>query len=222
MFGGVYVLTDVLGAVRLSEEKLRVETEARLARENVPWSYLHCDGDPATTIVARSRLADVVVLSRALGEPRLGEPMPLAGDVALHARTPVLAVPPGASGFTATDTAFVAWNGSAESAYALKSAMPLLRQASRIHIVTVANGGSTAFPTTDACEYLSRHGLKAELHEVRRDGPVTDALLEAREAIGGDYMVMGAYGHSRAREYILGGVTRRMLQQCPVPLLLAH
>lgn len=222
MFGGVYVLTDVLDAVRKNEEKVRAETEARLSRENVPWTYEHLDGDPATMIVARSRLADAVVLSRSLGEFRIGDPMPLAGDVALHARTPVIAVPPDARGFTKTDRAFVAWNGSAESAYALKCAMPLLRQASEIHVVTVANGDNSAFAAADAGEYLSRHGLKAELHEVDRGATVADRLLEALNQIGGDYMVMGAYGHSRAREFILGGVTRTMLQHCPVPLLLAH
>lgn len=221
-FGGVYVLNDVIDAVQKHEDELRERTEARLARENVPWSYEHLDGDPATTIVARSRLADIVVVSRALREPKPGEPQPLAADVAIHARTPVLAVPAGMKGFIPSGTALVAWNGSPEAAYALKCSLPLLKLASEIHVVTIAEAFGDLIPAREAGEYLSRHGLKAEIHDVDRDESVGETLLAALEEIGGDYVIMGAYGHSRARELVFGGVTRRMLKDCPVPLVLAH
>lgn len=222
-FGGVFVLNDVVDAVRKMEDRLRAETEARLARENISWSYEHYDGEPAATLVARAGLADVVVLSRCLRQPDIGAPEPLAGDVAVHASTPVLAVPPDSNGFDARGRALVAWNGSTEAANALKGALPMLRQASAINIVTLTQDRDRFFPAIDACEYLSRHGLKSELHEVARDGRATgEALIQALAGIGGDYVVMGAYGHSRAREFLLGGVTRHMLAHCPVPMLLAH
>jgi nucleotide-binding universal stress UspA family protein len=223
-FGGAYVMPDLLDAVNEHERKLRAGIEARLSRENVSWSYEHADGQPAATIVARAGLADVVVLSRCVRLPKPNQPEPLAGDVAVHASTPVLAVPPDAKGFDACGAAVVAWNGGVEAANALKAAMPMLRQATAINVVTVGEEDEDgAFPATDACEYLARYGLKPELHEVVRHGrPVGDRLLDTLDAIGGDYLVMGAYGHSRAREFVLGGVTRRMLADCPVPLLLAH
>ena len=220
---GAYVVLDLLEAVNEQTRKVRADLEARLAREGVSWNFEHADGQPASTIVARASLADLVVLSRSVRTPRSNEPEPLAGDVAVHARTPVLAVPPGVKGLDACGSAVVAWNGSVEAANALKAALPMLRQAAAINVVTVGEEDDGAFPATDACEYLARHGPKSELHEVVRHGrPIGDCLLDTLGAIGGDYLVMGAYGHSRAREFVLGGVTRRMLADCPVPLLLTH
>ena len=223
VFGGAYVLPDVMAAVQEHRDRMRAETEARMARENVTWTYESCDGDPAGAIVDRARLADFVVLSRATRDAGADEPLPLAGDVAVHTRALVLAVPPATNGFDACGAALIAWNGSIEAANALKAAMPMLEQASAINLVTIVENAASEFPATDAAEYLSRHGLKAELHEIDRDGRwLGDALLGALADIGGAYVVMGAYGHSRARELLLGGVTRRMLKDCPVPLLLAH
>lgn len=222
-FGGVFVLPDLVDAVNEQATRLRSETEARLAREDVPWSYEHGDGDPAATIVDRSSLADLIVLSPARREPRPSDPLPIAGDVAIHARTPVLVVPAAAKGFDVAGKAFVAWNGSPEAAHALKAALPLLRLASAVVIATVEEPSDDTLPPLDACEYLSRHGVKAEVLAVKRgSGSIADTLLAARDRVGAGYVVMGAYGHSRMRELVLGGVTREMLRGAPTPLFLAH
>ncbi len=222
-FGGVFVMPDLIEAVSAQETKLRTATEARLAREDVSWSYEHGDGDPAATIVDRSSLADLVILSPALREPRPTDPLPLAGDVAIHARTPVCVVPASARGLDVAGKAFVAWNGSPEAAAALKAALPMLRLAASVVIATVAEPSEDMLPPLDACEYLSRHGIKAELTTLERDrGSIADVLLAARDRLGASYVVMGAYGHSRMREFILGGVTREMLRGSPTPLFLAH
>lgn len=221
--GAAYIMTDIVDAVAAHERQLRADTSAALKHEDVPWSYERCDGDPATTIVQRARLADLVVLSRALKVRREREPLPLAGDVALHGRTPVLAVPTGTKQFDETGPALVAWNGSAEAANALKAALPMLRRASAVNLVTITEPSDTPFPAIEACRYLARHDVKAEVHAVAPDGQgAGEALVGALATIGGAYLVMGAYGHSRAREYLLGGATRHLLGNCPVPLLLAH
>jgi nucleotide-binding universal stress UspA family protein len=223
VFGGVYVLPDVMAAVAKHSEKMRADIQAQLSREDVAWSYEGCDGDPAAALVDRARLADFVVLSRATRDPAPNEPLPLAGDVAVHTRALVLAVPPAPVGFDACGAAFIAWNGSIEAANALKASLPMLKLASAINIVTVVEDATSEFPATDGAEYLSRHGLKAAVHSVDRNNrSAGEALLGALADIGGAYVVMGAYGHSRARELLLGGVTRHMLKNCPVPLLLAH
>jgi nucleotide-binding universal stress UspA family protein len=222
-FGGVFVMPDLIDAVSAHEAKLRADTEARLGREDVAWSYEHGDGDPAATIVDRSSLADLIVLSAALREPRPSDPLPLAGDVAIHARTPVCVVPATASGLDVAGKALVAWNGSAEAAAALKAALPMLRLATSVVIATVAEPSEDSLPPLDAAEYLSRHGVKAELLPLERGrGSIADTLLAARDRAGAAYVVMGAYGHSRMREFILGGVTREMLRGSPTPLFLAH
>jgi nucleotide-binding universal stress UspA family protein len=78
-------------------------------------------------------------------------------------------------------------------------------------------------PATEGAEYLSRHGIDCDMVErAPLDGSVEEALLHAIETRGAGYLVMGAYGHSRLKEMVLGGTTRGMLANTPVPLLLAH
>lgn len=221
MFGGVFLMPELLDAVSKRDERLQAETETRLAREGVQWDYVHIDSEPAQALVSRSRLADIVVVGRTLDDDRQ-ESWRLVGDVALHARVPVLSVRAGDTRFAVDAPALVAWNGSFEAANALRAALPLLARASAIGIVTVEEQ-EPEFPMTGASEYLARHGLKTELHCVTRGNrSVEDALIGEVDRLGAGYVVMGAYGHSRAREFLLGGVTRHMLGRCPVPLLLAH
>lgn len=222
-FGGVFVLPSLIDVVNEQVDKLRTETKARLAREDVSWDYRHCDGDPAITIVDASTLSDLIVLSPALRQPGPSEPLPIAGDVAVHARTPVLTVPTSATRFDPAGRVMIAWNGSAEAANAVKAAVPLLKQASAVEIVTIDEGDADTLPPTDACEYLARFGMKPHLRDVSLEGrSVADALLAERERLGAGLVVMGAYGHSRVRELVLGGATRAMLSRCPVPILLTH
>ena len=124
--------------------------------------------------------------------------------------------------FDISGNALVAWNGSAEAANALRLALPLLLHAAFVHIIEV-NGDAATLPSTEAATYLSRHGIKAELHEWPAKGrSVSDALLNAMSELDGCHLVMGAYGHSRLREFTLGGVTRELILSSSVPLLLAH
>jgi nucleotide-binding universal stress UspA family protein len=189
----------------------------------VAWDWLQIDGPSLQAILDRSRLADLVVLSLAAKGEDDDEPaLSLAAGVAIHSRAPVLAVPEGSGGLDALGPAMIAWNGSPEAAHALRFALPMLRRASEVHIVT-ATEDSIQFPAVDGCQYLARHGLRSELREWPRDGrPVAEALSDAARDLGARYVVMGAYGHSRLREAVLGGVTREMMRENPVPLLLGH
>jgi nucleotide-binding universal stress UspA family protein len=219
-FGGVYALPSVIEHVAKADEAHRGKLEERLGREGISWNWLRYDGMPAQLIVDRSRLADLIVLS--LSDNRDDEPLSIVADVAIHARAPVLAVPAEASGFDAGGTAVVAWNGALEAAHALRLALPMLAQADKVQIVTVAED-RTEFPSTDACEYLARHGIGSQLHEWPLEGrDVAEAVAGAAQALGGAYLVMGAYGHSRMREAVLGGVTRKLLRTSALPLLLGH
>jgi len=234
MFGNIYAAPDIMEAVNAYEAKLRDDTHARLAGEAIDWTYEQGDGDPARVIVQRARLIDLVVLGRSTAGSGRGDPLPLAGDVALHTRTPVLAISPSEKVFSPDGAALIAWNGGVEAANGLRAAMPMLRHASSIHVVTVGDREPN-LSSSAACSYLVRHGLNAapilrarhdhqigEGKTARSHHPVGDALLDAANEFDAAYLVMGAYGHSRARETLLGGVTRDLLQRCPVPLLLAH
>ncbi len=221
-FGGVYALPTVIEQVQRVAGEQRREIEERLRGEDVGWDWLRFDGAPAQVIVDRARLSDLVVLSLP-GEGRVAEgPQAIAADVLVHARAPVLAVPQDMRSFDGLGAALVAWDGSLEASHALRLTLPMLARASAVHLVTVTEGHSE-FPATDAALYLSRHGIEAELASWPREGRGTAAaLLDAAASLQAAFLVMGAYGHTRLREAVLGGATRDMLHAATLPLLLAH
>ncbi len=221
-FGGVYALPTVLEAVSKAEEAHRARLEERLRSEGVAWDWYRYDGSPAQVVADRSRLSDLIVLSLPEADGEYNGPLSMVGDVALHARAPVLAVPQASRSLDCLGPAVVAWNGSTEAAHALRLTLPMLARASQVHIVEVTED-KAGFPAIDASQYLARHGIESELHEWPASGrSVADALYDAAQVLGANYVVMGAYGHSRLRESILGGTTREMLHRGALPLLLAH
>ena len=220
-FGGVYALPEITEGVRKAEDEHRARIEERLRVEGVSWDWSRFDGSPAQLAADRSRLSDAIVLSLPAGGNYDG-PLSMVGDVVLHARAPVLAVPQSSRGLDLLGNAVVAWNGTLESCHALRLAVPLLAIAAQVRIVTVTED-ETEFPATGASEYLARHDIESELHPWPRDGrTMCEALLDAAHSLGGAYVVMGAYGHSRLQESMLGGTTREMIRSGAVPLLLAH
>ena len=149
-FGGIYALPTVIEQVQRTAEEHRDQIEARLRGEDVGWDWMRFDGAPAQLIVDRGRLSDLVVLSLPGPDPASGV-QDIAADVLVHARSPVLAVPPSARGFDARSTALVAWDGSLEASHALRLTLPMLRQSAAVHVVTVTQG-HREFPATDASE----------------------------------------------------------------------
>jgi nucleotide-binding universal stress UspA family protein len=219
-FGGSHVLSDIMNQVRERAAALAERLEIRLAREDIPWSIEMSEADLTDALVSNARLADLVVMS--LGETV--SPMaarPPVGGVAIGARAPVLALPDGVP-FMPGGTAVVAWNGSHESAHALRAAVPLLRLGNAVHLVTIAERDQP-LPPTEAAAYLSRHDIHAAIVE-RQAGTQTveEALLAFADEVGAALMVMGAYGHSRLRETLFGGVTRFAIDSGTRPLLLMH
>lgn len=220
-FGGIYAIPSIMEKVDEASAANRAKVEARMRAEGMSWDWLHYDGAPAAVVVARSPLADLVVLSLPHGD-HPDDPPVIVGDVAVNSGTPVLAVPEGARGLDCAGTAMVAWNGSPESSHAVRAAVPMLRLASQVEIVTVTDQ-VPEFPATDAAEYLSRHGIEARLREwPRREWSVSAALLDAASTLGAAYLVMGAYGHSRLRETVFGGATRDLMHSRSIPLFLAR
>ena len=208
-------------AIEATARETRRSIEARLAREAVLWEWMEVAGDAATGIVSESRLADLIVLSQAQhGAPP--DMMAIVGDVAFHARAPVLAVPHGGAAFDAGSPALVAWNGSHEAANALRASAPLLAHAEAVHLVTVGDQHES-HSAAHAVRYLARHGIAVQPHErAHRDGSIAETLFDAARRLEAGYLVLGAYGHSRFRERLIGGVTRWMLDHSTIPLFLAH
>lgn len=218
-FGGVYAPAALIERLEAADSEHQEKMEARLRAENVSWDWLREDGEAGRALVARSSLADLIVVTLPGDD---GAAMAVTSEVALHARSSVLAVPRAGRSFEPGAKTMIAWNGSNESAHALRLAMPLLRLSSSVEIVTVS-AEMGRFPQLDASRYLGRHGIVSELIERPAEGRrAADALIEAAVATGAGSIVMGAYGHTRMREAVLGGTTRDMLRRSPLPLILAH
>lgn len=221
-FGGSYVLAEAMAKAQADDAALEAALSARLGGEDVPWDIVTADGDIVGSLAAAAAFADLAVVSLP-GKPGsgVGEPSMLAGDLAIAAAAPVLALPREGGRPDLDAPAMVAWNGSAEAANALRAAIPLLA-GRRVELVSVGKDDGS-FPATDALTYLSRHDIHAEARIVERGGvTVEEALEKAAEAMGAGLIVMGAFGKSRLRETLFGGVTQYLVTSGRFPLLLAH
>ncbi|WP_158702968.1 universal stress protein [Allosphingosinicella vermicomposti] len=227
-----YLVTDPLVAAALPEEfstkmrdirlALQHHIEDRLRAEGMGWDWVHRDELISTALIRYSMLSDVVVITRADRALFKDEPRPIAAAVAMSARAPVLAIPEEQRGFDVEKPVIIAWNGSPEGAAAVRGAMPLLRTASEVQLVEVEEK-RRLYPLDLAARYLSRHDVHVHIAERQADrGDVAGALRSAAAEIGAGLIVMGAFGHSRLREFLLGGVTADLLSESEVPLLLAH
>jgi nucleotide-binding universal stress UspA family protein len=138
---------------------------------------------------------------------------------------PVIVVPYVHKNGLKLDRVMVCWDGSATAARAIADAMPLLERAKNIDVVIVATEQAKSDEVTgaDIGQHLARHGLKVDVRRVQAaDIDVASAILSYAADNAVDFIVMGAYGHSRLREFILGGATRGMLKSMTVPTLMSH
>ena len=208
--GSAYLAADAIRDALTRDDAFAAELAQHLAREDVPFDMVRCEDEPVEALCSAARLADVIVLSRGSD---------YAGQVAVSAKTPVLLVPQDRILTMPVGCACIGWDGGEEAAVALRIAAPMLAHCTEVHVITVAEkpGGLAA---TDALRYLSRHGVKAELVEMPRVGSVEESLAAGVARVKGDLLVMGAFGHSRLREFLLGGVTRYFLQAEDGPALL--
>jgi nucleotide-binding universal stress UspA family protein len=168
-----------------------------------------------------ARLRDLTIVPVPAGDPSAQW---YAESIIFDSGRPIILLSPGADspGF---DRVVVAWDGSRTAARALSDAMPILEKAHRIYVLTVTN--EKVLPTMRSAspivQYFSRRGIEVVLDEVDAAGRKIGAVLESHVlALKADLLVMGAYGHSRLREFVLGGATQSVLARPPVPVLLSH
>jgi nucleotide-binding universal stress UspA family protein len=229
---GPYVVPEVFdGLTRYFEEQskgTRAKFEALIKRRGVPGTWLEVKALApviSETVSEVGRIADLVVVSEANREGKNGVEVDFVENVILGLGRPVLVVP----GRTAAlDPAQIVcgYNGSKEAARAIHDALPILRNAKDVRVVWVdppKDRELAAPPGADMAESLQRHGVKATAQAVESNGanPAEAVMAKARE-VGAGLIVMGAYGHSRIREFVLGGATRHALSNLAVPLLMSH
>jgi nucleotide-binding universal stress UspA family protein len=198
-------------------EDKNIETlEPRLANEGVSyeWARVHTQSDESIT--DNVRLVDLLVV----GKQGIGEMVETGGSASRLAdltSAPILLVPTEQKRLDLFGKVLIAWDGSKPSDAALRAALPLLRLANEVEIVSIGEGDPN-----EAAVYLDRHGCKAVSRLLPKTGAVADQLLDAMRTSGATYCVMGSYGRSRLREQIFGGTTRTLLAKAPIPILLSH
>jgi len=203
-------------AARLTETLTAFGPHAELRRLDV------FPGEIGNRLAAESRTADLFIGTRPYGDPARSAHIEEA--VLFRSGRGCLFLPPQIGTQARFDTVLVGWKNTREAARAVAEAIPLLQQAGNVVVVMVEEAGYRhgSEAGADIGRYLSRHGIHPEIRMVE-NAPVTGAaLLREAAATGADLLVMGAYGHSRLQELVLGGATRDVLATATIPVLMAH
>lgn len=181
-------------------------------------------GRVGEALAAETRTADLFIGTRPYGDPARQHHVEEA--VLFSSGRGCIFVPPGAKLSGKIEAVFVAWKNTREAARAVAEAIPLLQRARLVVIGLVEEGvASERFgeqPGADIGRYLSRHGVLGEVRMVNGWADAGSAILNEAKAMQADLIVMGGYGHSRFREWALGGATRQVLVKSEVPVLMAH
>ena len=186
-----------------------------------------CEGHFASLTRTGALYADIFIT----GQHDANDPQSPALDslegVVMQSGRPVLMVPYIGLRESVAENVLVAWNESREAARAVHDALPLLQKAKQVHILTMTDSTEEVkyadAASSTLAHHLSRHGVSAEAHHhVETSLSPGETMLSRSTDLGADLVVMGAYGHSRLRELVLGGATRTWLNEMTVPVLMSH
>ncbi len=187
------------------------------------------EGELLDTLVLHARYSDLVVIGQYdRHDDDMADEREAADHVIMDSGRPVLVVPHAGAFPVIGEKVLVSWNASREATRAVNDALPILRAAREVSVLSInprRNGvnGHGDVPGADICAHLARHGVKATAeHVVSHDMDVGNALLSRASDEGADLIVMGAYGRSRLRELVLGGATWHVLHHMTVPVLMGH
>ena len=183
------------------------------------------DGLAEEIVAAHARYADLVIVGQSEPDDATTTPSDLAETVVIASERPVLIVPHIGVTKPPGKTVLLCWNGTREAARAVTGALPILKQADKVIILLVdpRNDGDPDGPGGRVATWLARHGVKAVVKRDTAGGSDIGGIILSRVADqDADLVVMGLYGHSRMREWVLGGASRTLLASMTVPLLVAH
>ncbi|WP_430398824.1 universal stress protein [Ferrovibrio sp.] len=208
--------------------KAQAAFEAATAREGVAAEWIVTEGPPIEAAASAARAVDLVVLGQPDPSPAESPvPSPAVGllphDIALSAGRPVLVLPYAGKFPSIGKRVMIAWSGTKEATRAVHDAMPFLKTAEKVTVLSINADKSRGTPGASLARHLARHGVTVELaNTVADDISVGEALLSTIADREVDLLVMGAYGHSRLREMVFGGVTETILDAMTVPVLLSN
>lgn len=171
-----------------------------------------------------ARSVDLVVVGRPRGDG--GQWPEIFEAVIFDAGAPAYVVPPDAVNAKEPETILIAWKDATECSHAIKAALPFLRRAKQVSLVSVAETSADEDrhrePAADMARHLARHGVTVEIRHLPQWDDAAEGLLNEASSLGAELIVVGAYGRTRLRQMLFGGVTRELLKRSPIALLMAH
>jgi len=223
--------TDLIEAQReensrtTKEAIARFENAAKAAGLSADTRTLDASIAGAPDLFGRiARRFDLAVVGQARREQGASEELMIEGALFGSGR-PLIVVPHAHKQGLKLDRIIICWDGSRPAARAIADSLPFLERAKSIDIVVVTGerDKSGEITGTNMRRHLARHGINVEIKHITGGGAgVQSAILSHATETGSDFMVLGGYGHSRLREFILGGVTRSILRSMVVPILMSH
>lgn len=175
-------------------------------------------------VLYEARLFDLFITTRPYGHENPS--IEVTEAVLFGSGRATLLLPPGGVATFDLDTVLIAWRNTREAARAVAEAIPFLIHANSVSVCMIGDNGESsverAAQGTDIARHLDRHGVKVELNPVPHGRGVSQTLIEETQVADAGLIVMGGYGHSRMREWVLGGVTRDILTRATIPVLVAH
>ncbi len=222
-------ITSLLENARAEMQEIASDTTERLKASGVPFgvaSALVPLGDLPRIVGHHARFCDLVVMPLPYREGQSAEVETIVETALFDARCPVLVVPEGQVLAHNPKSVLVAWDEGIQALAAIRKALPFLQSADLVRIAVIdppQHGIDRSDPGGMLCQMLARHGVTCEVDVLSKTLPRTSDVLSRHAVdIGAEMIVMGAYGHSRLRESILGGTTRNMLEHSEMPVLMAH
>jgi nucleotide-binding universal stress UspA family protein len=229
--GSGAVLAELIERMRADALEAGAAVEARFAealrREGIAGEWRLAEGATPELVALHGRYADLVVVGQADPEGSESAAAAVVSAALFESGRPVLVVPYAGSFAAIGSRILVGWNAAREASRAVHDALPLLAQAVAVTIAAVnpriGLGGHGEEPGADIARHLARHGVRVEIeHSAAPEIGAGDILLNRAADLSADLLVVGGYGHSRLREMLLGGVTRTLLRQMTLPVLLSH
>ena len=223
------IYQEALDQARTEAEALEAKARAQLRNADIRWSTdsaVVTLGGVASYVGLKARFSDLVLMPRPYGDQRGINDEAMIESALFDGQAAVMVLPEGLDRIDAFDRIVLAWNQSNESLRAARRSLPLLKAADHVSIAIIdppTHGPERSDPGGLLTQMLSRHGVRAEVSVLARTMPsVSDTLMRHMDDQQADLLVMGAYGHSRLREAILGGATRDMLEKLKTPVFMAH
>jgi nucleotide-binding universal stress UspA family protein len=225
---GASVIGSIRRQIQDETDRIKAAFELQTGAESfsAEWRSITTDQmEPASVVRFHARTADLIVASQADPTWDFSPILDFPERIALEAGRPLFVVPNGDwTPMIPPRRITIGWNGRREAARAVFDALPFLKQAEEVHVLTIEEGDERfpGLPDAAIADSLGRHGVKVATFKVQRAKSAAEEIRDYSLAHLSELLVLGAYGHTRFREFAFGGVTRDVLKSMTIPVLFSH